>query len=140
VFRGATYGYTGVVGKALRFSSITLAIYGGLIVLTYFGFITTPRGFIPNQDMGYLMVNVQLPDSASMERTQAVMRLADQITRAHPGVKHATAIAGQSFALSAIGSNFGSMFVNLQPYDVRRELDLNMTPEERAKFGGASAD
>ena len=140
VFRRATDGYIGVVDKALHFSGVALAIYAGLIVLTYFGFITTARGFIPNQDMGYLMVNVQLPDSASMERTREVMRRADKITRAHPGVKHATAIAGQSFALSAIGSNFGSMFVNLQPYDVRRELELNMTSEERVKFGGASAD
>jgi multidrug efflux pump len=140
VFRRTTDGYVSVVGKALRFSSVALTIYAGLVVLTYFGFITTARGFIPNQDMGYLMVNVQLPDSASMERTQAVMRLADKITRAHPGVKHATAIAGQSFALSAIGSNFGSMFVNLQPYDVRRELELNMTPKQRDQFVGASAD
>ena len=81
VFRGITNGYTGLVGKALHFSTVVLAIYAGLIVLTYFGFITTAKGFIPNQDMGYLMVNVQLPDSASMERTQEVMRLLDKITR-----------------------------------------------------------
>ncbi len=140
VFRQATNGYTGAVGKTLRFSSVALVIYAGLVVLTYFGFTTTARGFIPNQDMGYLMVNVQLPDSASMERTREVMRIADEITRKHPGVRHATAIAGQSFALSAIGSNFGSMFVNLRDYKTRRALERTMTPESRAKFVGATAD
>lgn len=139
-FRKTTNGYVASVGKILRFSSIALLLYGGLLVLTYFGFVTTAKGFIPNQDMGYLMVIVQLPDSASMERTREVMRMADEITRAHPGVRHATAISGQSFALSAIGSNFGSMFVNLKDYDYRRELHENMTPEERAKFIGADAN
>ncbi|MBI3823317.1 MAG: efflux RND transporter permease subunit [Planctomycetes bacterium] len=140
VFRKATAGYAGGVGRLLHFSSVALILYAGLVVLTYFGFITTPRGFIPNQDMGYLMVNVQLPDSASMERTQAVMAMADKITRAHPAVRHATAISGQSFALSAAGSNFGSMFVNLQPYGFRRDLERTMSAEDRAKFGGATAD
>ena len=130
--------YATVGGSCCRFSGVALLIYAGLIVLTYFGFITTAKGFIPNQDMGYLMVNVQLPDSASMERTQEVMRLADKITRAHPGVKHATAIAGQSFALYAIGSNFGSMFVNLNP--IRPATSARtMTPEDRkssARYGG----
>jgi multidrug efflux pump len=139
-FRHATHGYTLGVGKLLHFSSVALVIYGGLLVLTYFGFITTAKGFIPNQDMGYLMVNVQLPDSASMERTQAVMRLADKITRKHPGVRHATTIAGQSFALSAIGSNFGSMFVNLKDYADRRDLNRNMSTEDRKQYFGATAD
>lgn len=139
-FRGATCGYVASVRKLLRFSTVAMLVYGGFLILTYVGFSTTPRGFIPNQDMGYLMVNVQLPDSASMERTQAVMRLADKITRQHPGVKHATAIAGQSFALSAIGSNFGSMFVNLKDYSDRRELETTMTAEDRKKYFGADAN
>ena len=102
-------------------SVIALALYAGLVGLTGYGFLTTPKGFIPSQDMGYLMVIVQLPDSASMERTREVMRQLDEITRRHPGVKHATTISGQSFALQANGSNFGSMFVYLKEYAHRRE-------------------
>ena len=57
------------VGRLLRVSVLVLVVYGGLLVLTYWGFTTTPKGFIPSQDMGYLLVNVQLPDAASAERT-----------------------------------------------------------------------
>ncbi|HZZ78531.1 MAG TPA: efflux RND transporter permease subunit, partial [Gemmataceae bacterium] len=138
-FRRFTNGYTGVTGRVLRFSTISLVVYAGLIVLTYLAFTTTPKGFIPNQDMGYLMVNIQLPDSASMERTQEVMRLVTDITLKHKGVKHATAITGRSFALNAIGSNFGSMFVNLNDYATRRHLEETMSPEDRAIFVGATA-
>ena len=52
----------------LRVSVLVLVVYGGLLLLTYWNFKTTPKGFIPTQDMGYLMVNVQLPDAASAER------------------------------------------------------------------------
>ena len=48
----------------LRVFVLVLLVYGGLLALTYWGFTHTPRGFIPSQDMGYLLVNVQLPDSA----------------------------------------------------------------------------
>jgi multidrug efflux pump len=84
----------------------------------------TPKGFIPSQDMGYLFVNVQLPDSASSERTDAVMRQLQDIALHTPGIRHAAAIRGQSFVLSANGSNFGTMFVNLKDYEQRRTPDL----------------
>ncbi len=65
-----------------------LVVYGGLLYLTYWGFKHTPTGFIPSQDMGYLLVNVQLPDSASLERTQAVMDKVERIAKTIPGVRH----------------------------------------------------
>ena len=98
-----------------------LVVYGGLLGLTWWRFVKTPKGFIPSQDMGYLMVNIQLPDSASMERTQEVVDHIVRIATAHPGVKHCSGISGQSFVLNAFGSNFGSMFVNLQDYHLRRD-------------------
>ena len=61
------------VGGLLRISAIVLFVYGGLLVLTYLQFVRTPTGFIPQQDKGYLLLNVQLPDSASVERTQRMM-------------------------------------------------------------------
>jgi multidrug efflux pump subunit AcrB len=63
--------YTWSVGKLLHVSVLVLVVYGGLVFLTYQQFLATPKGFIPSQDMGYLLVSLQLPDSASEERTAA---------------------------------------------------------------------
>ncbi|HEV3118629.1 MAG TPA: efflux RND transporter permease subunit [Gemmataceae bacterium] len=130
VFRKATHGYTRLVGGLLRISVIMLVLYGGLLVLTFTEFQRTRRGFIPSQDMGYLLVNVQLPDSASFERSSKIMRQISETTRhlpdgsARPGIWHATDMTGQSFVLNAAGSNFGSMFINLEPYEKRRDPSL----------------
>ena len=120
-FRLATAGYTRVVGGLLRASVFSVALYGGLLALTYGIFQTTPMGFIPSQDMGYLLVNVQMPDSTSLERTKEVMNRCEQIARSTPGILHTQANTGQSLLLSATGSNFGSMFCIFAPFDERRE-------------------
>ncbi len=120
-FQTATSAYARLIGGLLRVSVLVLLVYGGLLGLTWLGFTRTPQGFIPSQDMGYLLVSVQLPDSASKERTTEIMREATEISRAVPGVKHCSAIVGQSFILNAFGSNFGTMFVNLKNYDQRRD-------------------
>ena len=96
---------------------------------TYYAMAHAPTGFIPEQDQGYLLVNVQLPDSASLERTQEVMSNVDQIALGRPndkqkypgipGVDHTLSVAGQSILLQANGSNFGSTFVILKPFDER---------------------
>ena len=124
-FGRVTSAYTRGVGLLLRGSAIVLLVYGGLLGLTYVSFTGTPKGFIPSQDMGYLLLNVQLPDSASKERTDAVLHRLEDILLATPGVRHATAISGQSFALNAYGSNFGSMFVNLKDYADRQGPELS---------------
>lgn len=124
-FHFVTGVYTLGVGKLLRVSSLVLVVYGMLLGLTWWRFETTPKGFIPSQDMGYLMVNIQLPDSASMERTQEVVDHIVRIAMAHPGIKHCSGISGQSFVLNAMGSNFGSMFVNLKEYHLRRDPKLS---------------
>jgi multidrug efflux pump len=116
--------YTRAIGGMLRVSVLVLFVYGGLLLLTYCMFKTTPKGFIPSQDMGYLLINVQLPDSASKERTDAVMRKIGAIAKRHPGIRHVTTISGQSFVLNASGSNFGSVFVNLKDYPDRRDPNL----------------
>jgi multidrug efflux pump len=122
-FKWTTHAYTRAVGKVLRASVVALAVYAGLLGLTYWEVIRTPRGFIPSQDMGYLLISVQLPDSASMERTQAVMKRIEKIAHSIPGIRRVTGITGQSFALSSSGSNFGTMFVGLDDYSKRRDPD-----------------
>jgi multidrug efflux pump len=117
--------YLRLVGGLLRVGVIAMVVYAGLLVLTYGGFVLTPRGFVPQQDMGYLMVTVQLPDAAATERTDRVMHQMEEVAANTPGIRHYTTIAGQSFALNATGSNYGSMFINLKPYSERRTPDLS---------------
>ncbi len=124
VFRRSTHGYTRVTGKLLRLPSLVLVVYGGLLVLAYWGYLQLPTGFIPIQDKGYLVGSVQLPDAASAERTRAAVAKMDKIIKETPGVKNVNSVAGNSFALSAYGSNFGSMFVILKDFAERRSPDL----------------
>jgi multidrug efflux pump len=86
-----------------------------------------PAGYIPNQDQGRFYIAVQLPDAASLERTQ---NIADNIQRAVQdldGVVYVTEIAGQSFTLNANGSNFGQFFVAFDSFDKRRDPSLSAT-------------
>ena len=120
-FDFATRFYRSTVGVLLRLGVLVLVGYVGLLALTYFLFSHTPTGFIPPQDKGYLLVNVQLPDAASLERTERVMNRLDGIARATPGVRHTVAIAGQSLLLNANAPNFGAMYVMLDDFDQRLE-------------------
>jgi multidrug efflux pump len=121
VFDRTTEVYGRTVGWCLRLSVIVLVLYVGLIGLTGFGFTRVPSGFIPNQDKGRLIVNIQLPDSASLERTNEVAQKVDRITRETPGVAHTISNPGRSFVLNAVGSNLGTMFVTLEPFHERRD-------------------
>ncbi len=124
-FERATAGYVRAVGGMLRVSVVVLLIYGGLLFLTYWGFTHTPTGFIPAQDKGYLLLNVQLPDASSVERTERVMRRIEEIARAMPGVNHTVALAGQSLLLNANSPNFGSMYVMLKDFHERAHEGLS---------------
>jgi multidrug efflux pump len=127
VFDFGTSAYAWSVGKLLRGSLIVLIAYGVLVVLTYWVFGRAPTGFIPEQDQGRLIVGVQLPDSTSLQRTQDVMAQVEKITRKTPGVAHTITLSGMSFVLSATSSNYGSMFVILDPFEKRRSPELRDT-------------
>jgi multidrug efflux pump len=122
-FDRVTEAYGWVAGKALRLSALVLVLYGGLLFLTGWGLAHSPTGFIPMQDQGYLLVNVQLPDSASVQRTQEVMDKVAGIAAKVKGVTNTLSIAGQSFLLNTNGSNLGSMFVILDDFANRRSHD-----------------
>ncbi|WP_020468123.1 efflux RND transporter permease subunit [Zavarzinella formosa] len=123
VFDFCTGGYLLAVRGLLRVTILPLAVYGVLIYLTITTFANTPSGFIPPQDKGYLLVNVQLPDSASVTRTEQVMRRIETIAREMPGVSHTVAIGGQSVQLGANAPNFGTVYVMLDPFGDRLESD-----------------
>jgi multidrug efflux pump len=121
VFDWATRLYGRVVGWGLRLSVIVLVVYAGLIGLTGLGFAQIPTGFIPSQDKGRLIVNIQLPDSASLERTTAVADKLEKIAHETPGIAHTISNPGRSFVLNAIGSNLGTMFITLDPFHERHD-------------------
>ncbi|MBV8127914.1 MAG: efflux RND transporter permease subunit, partial [Planctomycetaceae bacterium] len=124
LFDRMTVSYGGLVGSLLRISLVVLIVYGGLLVLTYLQFIRTPTGFIPQQDKGYLILNVQLPDSASVERTESVMAHIETMARETPGVEHTVGVSGQSLILGANAPNLGSMYILLKEFDQRRGPNL----------------
>jgi multidrug efflux pump len=119
-FGKMTAGYAHTVRYIIKGTAAALLVFAGLLYATYHGLMIVPTGFIPSQDKGYLLVNVQLPDSAGVQRTQDVMAKIDGLVRHAPGVKHTVTVSGQSFLLSVNGSNFGSMFVILDEFDKRR--------------------
>jgi multidrug efflux pump subunit AcrB len=124
-FDFSTAAYTRSVGRLLRVSLVVLAIYGGLLALTWWSFTHTPTGFIPQQDKGYLLVNVQLPDAASVARTKEVVQHVENIALQTKGVRHSVAISGQSILLGANASNFGALYLMLAPFDERSKPGLS---------------
>src|SRR6266478_4634823 len=93
----------------------------GLLVLTWFGFKTVPTGFIPTQDAGYLIVFAQLPDGASLERTQKIIDRAGEIARTIPGVLGTVQFPGFNLLVGANLPNAGTMFVSLESFEDRKD-------------------
>ena len=122
-FAAGTALYTGTVAGLLRVSVLVLLVYGGLLWLTYVELVRVPKGFIPQQDKGYLLLNVQLPDSASVERTQRSMARIESIAHETPGVAHTVGISGQSLILNANAPNLGSLYVMLKEFGERTSSD-----------------
>lgn len=133
-------GYTRLVSKALKAGAVMLAAYVGLLYLGYQGFMAVPVGFIPEQDKGYLVVNTQLPDGASLERTEAVVERIAKIANETPGVAHTIAIPGYSILNSTNVANLGGVFVILDPFEHRKGNKNLAGPviagELRKRFGG----
>jgi multidrug efflux pump len=125
-FDRAIGGYGFAVRLLLRVAVIVLAVYGGLMYLTYLGFSTVPVGFIPEQDKGYLLVNAQLPDGASLERTEAVVERMITIAEKAPGVAHTIGLPGYSILNATNIANLGGMFVILAPFE-ERKVDPNLS-------------
>jgi hydrophobe/amphiphile efflux-1 (HAE1) family protein len=117
--------YVGGVGRVVRAGGIALFIYGGLIALTYVGFARTPTGFIPPQDKQYLVSFAQLPDAATLDRTEAVIRRMDEIALKQPGVDHAVSFPGLSINGFTNSPNSGIVFVTLKPFEERKSKNLS---------------
>jgi multidrug efflux pump len=136
VFDRGTRFYGATVGWLIRLAVIVLVVYGGLLLLTYLGFRSVPGGFIPQQDQGYLVVNVELPEGASLERTEKVMERVANLCLETDGVGHTVQFAGYAILSRTNIPNYGGMYVALRPFEERkgrRHAD-DITRDLNAKF------
>src|SRR4029077_6153378 len=124
-FARAGNGYSGALRITMRHGGIALAIYAGLLVLTYFGFRAVPGGFIPEQDKQYLVAVAQLPPAASLDRTEAVTRRIAEIALKPPGISHAVEFAGMSVNGFTQSSSAALIFFPLDDFSLRSSRALS---------------
>jgi len=126
-FERAPDAYGNRVRKLVRVSGVALFIYGGLLALTLFGFKVVPPGFVPMQDKYYLVGIAQLPNSASLDRTDDVVKQMSKLALAEPGVESVVAFPGLSINGFVNVPNAAVMFVMLDPFKDRTSPDLAAT-------------
>jgi multidrug efflux pump len=114
-------GVNGTLGR----KSLAVGVYVLLLGAAYFGFQQVPSGFVPTQDKQYLVGFAQLPDGATLERTEKVIRDMSDIALAEPGVESAVAFPGLSINGFINSSSAGIVFVTLKPFETRSSQDLS---------------
>ncbi|MCT6698667.1 efflux RND transporter permease subunit [Rheinheimera sp. 4Y26] len=138
-FQKASAGYGLLVRKVIRFGALVGIIYIGMLGLTAGLFHSTPTGYVPGQDKQYLVAFAQLPDAASLERTEAVIKEMSRIALEHPGVANSVAFPGLSINGFTNSPNSGIVFTPLKDFDERQspELAANaIAADLNAKFAG----
>jgi hydrophobe/amphiphile efflux-1 (HAE1) family protein/NodT family efflux transporter outer membrane factor (OMF) lipoprotein len=133
--------YAAGVGSVLRKSAIALLLYAGLVALTAWGFNKVPTGFVPTQDKQYLVAFAQLPDGASLDRTEEVMRKMADIGMKTPGVQDAVQFPGLSISGFSVANNQGIIFFGLKPFEERNQPNLSgpaIAGALNAQFGSIS--
>ena len=123
-FQRAPQAYGNTVRKVVGRRGVALLAYGGLLALTWFGFNAVPAGFVPMQDKYYLVGIAQLPNAASLERTDAVVRQMSKIALDEPGVESVVAFPGLSVNGFVNVPNAAVMFVMLDPFKERTSADM----------------
>jgi hydrophobe/amphiphile efflux-1 (HAE1) family protein len=131
--------YGSAVRGVLRQKGLALAVYAGLLALTFVGFSKVPKGFVPTQDKQYLVAFAQLPDAATLDRTEKVIRQMAEIGSKQPGVENAVQFPGLSINGFVNAPNAGIVFFTLKPFDERHgkdEYGLNIAGALNGKFSG----
>jgi hydrophobe/amphiphile efflux-1 (HAE1) family protein len=124
-FGWSAHRYSLGVAGVIRKSAIALIVYGGLIGVTAWSFNKVPTGFVPTQDKQYLVAFAQLPDAASLDRTEAVIRKMSDVALKFPGVKDAIAFPGLSINGFTVSPNSGIVFVGLKSFSERHDPKLS---------------
>ena len=117
--------YAWSVRVVLRVAVLGIIAFIGLILLGGYGFGQLPSGFVPQEDEGWCLVNVQLPDAASLERTEAVSAHVGEIAMATPGVREVINITGYSLMNGAASSNTASILAMFDDWEERTTPDVS---------------
>jgi multidrug efflux pump len=139
VFQRGSQNYGKGVTRILGRKSAALAVYAGLLGATYVGFQLVAPGFVPIQDKQYLVSFAQLPDGATLDRTEKVIREMSDIAMKEPGVDHAVSFPGLSINGFINSASSGIVFVTLKPFEERRSADLSgiaISQKLQAKYAG----
>ena len=127
-FNRASEAYGRGVGRVLRMTGIALLVYLGLLAVGALGFMHVPEGFVPVQDKDYVIAFAQLPDAASLDRTEKVMKRMGAIMASEKGVDSVISFSGMSVTAGfGVASNSGVIFATLDPQDKRKGRDLSAT-------------
>ncbi|MGH7972495.1 MAG: efflux RND transporter permease subunit, partial [Limisphaerales bacterium] len=118
-FEGGRATYARTLARVLRHCGISLVVYAGLLALTWFGFRHVPTGFIPSQDKGSIFCYLQLPDGASLQRTEVVSQRVMKMIKETPGINAISEFAGLSLVSLGNSANASSMFIRLSPFEER---------------------
>jgi hydrophobic/amphiphilic exporter-1 (mainly G- bacteria), HAE1 family len=125
VFDRATGGYVSTCGLLIRKSAVSLLLLAGITVFTGFLGKGIPTSFLPEEDQGYMYGGVQLPDASSLQRTDEIMKQAEEILKATPGVKYYSSIVGYSMLSQVQNTYSGFFFITLEDWAARKK------PEEK---------
>ena len=138
VFHRGSHAYSGGVKRAISGKAVMLVGYLILVALTFGLFKAVPSGFVPGQDKQYLIGFAQLPDGATLDRTENVIRRMGDIVLKQPGVESAVAFPGLSINGFTNSSNSGIVFATLKGFDERKSAELSgnaIAGQLNQKFG-----
>ncbi|MEN3380063.1 MAG: multidrug efflux pump [Hyphomicrobiales bacterium] len=138
-FRVSSDAYSGGVRRVISRKAVMMGIYLALVGVTFFMFRAVPGGFVPSQDKQYLVGFAQLPDGATLDRTEDVIRRMSDIALRQPGIESAVAFPGLSINGFTNSSNAGIVFVTLKPFEERKTPGLSgfaIAGELNKKFAG----
>ena len=139
-FDAITSAYTRGVAVAIRASAVTMVIFAVLCFATWRLSKHVPGGFLPDEDQGYILAAVLMPDGTSLDRTDELTRRVEQFYLKHPAVANVTALGGIDFLSGGFNStNAATMFVTLKPFDQRKGDGLSaqdLVAASYKEFGG----
>lgn len=119
IFNTVRDGYARMIHRAIEAKWYAMGLFLGGIIMTYGLFVRVPHTFLPVEDQGYFFVIIQLPDGASLERTENVAKTVRDTLLATPGIDHVVSISGFNFLTFANQSNSAAEFAILKPWEVR---------------------
>ncbi len=118
--------YHGWLWKLTAKWKIVVAVFAVLMVVTVYMFKIVPQGFVPEEDQGYFIVNIQGPEASSLERTNEIVSEVHDILTNTKGVDHVISISGLNFLTNSADSNTAAMFAVLTPWDKRKSKETQI--------------